>query len=63
MILQVPSTNGNLQINAAGSGFGVAKLSVCYNIPESPYEEEPFDCNVEVESSDTNSANIKFCCG
>jgi len=52
-----------LQIEAYGMGLGVAQLSACYNVPEDPYEEEPFDCNVEVEGSDTKSAKIKFCCG
>ncbi|XP_076814766.1 CD109 antigen-like isoform X2 [Clavelina lepadiformis] len=58
----VPPVDGDLVVTADGVGIGVAQLSVCYNIPNNPYIDEPFNCTVDVSSDDINSASINFCC-
>ena len=50
-------------MTAVGEGIAVVQLSVCYNIPEDPYDDKPFNCIVNVSGSkDKNSATVDFCC-
>jgi len=58
----MPSLNGSVEIIATGSGIGVAQLSVCYNIPTTPYEEEPFRCKMNVTNKSNDAAWLEFCC-
>jgi len=60
--LQAPNVNGNISVAASGVGVGVAQLSVCYNIPNDPFEGEPFACTVKVKESNYLRARIDFCC-
>lgn len=59
---QVPEVNGEILLSAQGSGVGVAQLSVCYNTPNDPYEDEPFNCSVDVQNTNNDQITIEFCC-
>nr|CAB3229046.1 alpha-2-macroglobulin homolog precursor [Phallusia mammillata] len=60
--VDVPSTNGFLQVTATGTGVGVAQLSVCYNVPDGPFVGEAFDCNATTSSASAKGAMVDFCC-
>ena len=59
---QIPADNGLVEVTAEGHGVAVAQLSVCYNIPDSPFDEEPFDCVSQVSGKGLDSATVDFCC-
>ncbi|CAK8680732.1 unnamed protein product [Clavelina lepadiformis] len=58
----VPPQNGVIVVSAEGVGVGVAQLTVCYNIPDAPFDNEPFDCSVTHKNEGIQSARVKFCC-
>merc|ERR1739838_852690 len=58
----LPSTNGKVTIEAEGSGIGIAQMSICYNVVESPYTDSPFDCDLNISDGSLDTATISFCC-
>ena len=48
-------------VEASGSGMGVAQMSLCYNIVESPYEESPFKCDF-INNHGLDFARMDLCC-
>merc|ERR1712096_229225 len=52
---------GYVLVEASGSGMGVAQMSLCYNIVESPYEESPFKCAF-FNNHGLDFARMDLCC-
>jgi len=60
--IDLPAKDSRIQVATDGFGAAVAQLTVCYNVPETPYEDQGFKCQQDVQTKGMDYANINFCC-
>lgn len=62
LYIQLPAKDHRVQVVTTGFGAAVAQLTVCYNVRDTPYEEQAFTCQQNVKTKGMDFADVNFCC-